>query len=63
MEKGRTEAPRGMLFEVILEALEKQIVENGGFQNSFFVCVYWAPKTGRRAERAVQVMWGVGPFN
>ena len=31
MEKGRSEAPRGMLFEVILEPLGRQIVGNGGF--------------------------------
>ena len=63
MEKGRSEAPRGMLFEVILELLGKKRVENGGCQNFFFGGVFWRPKRGRRAARAMQVMWGVGPFN
>ena len=30
MEKGRGEAPRGMLFEGLLEPLGKKKVENGG---------------------------------
>ena len=30
MKKGRSETPRGMIFEVILEPLGRQIVENGG---------------------------------
>ena len=63
MEKGRSEAPRGMLFEVVLEPLGRQMVENGGFQNSFFLCVFWTPKRGRRATQGVKDVGGVGPFN
>ena len=58
MEKGRSEAPRGMLFDVILEPLGRQIVENGGFQNLFFGCVFGAPKRGRRATQGVKDVGG-----
>ena len=51
MEKGRSEAPRGMLFEGILEPLGRQLVENGGSQKTFFFCVFGVPKRGRRAMR------------
>ena len=62
MEKGRSEAPRGMLFEVILEPLGRQIVENGGFQISFVLCVFWEAKRGRGAERGVRDVGGVVPL-
>ena len=62
MEKGRSEAPRGMLSEGILERLGRQIVENGGFQNSFLVCVFWAPKRSRRAVRRAKNVGGVVPL-
>ena len=63
MEKGRSEAPRGMLFEVILESLGRQFVKKGGFENSFFGFFFWTPKRDGGAVQEVQVMWGVGPFN
>ena len=63
MEKGRSEAPRGMLFEVILESLGRQFVKNGGFQNFFFVGVFWTPKRGRRPQQGAKDVGGVGPFN
>ena len=62
METGRSEAPRGMLFEVILERLGRQIVKYGGFQNFFFGCVFWTPKKGRRAARGVKNVGGVVPL-
>ena len=62
MEKGRPEAPRGMLFEVILEPLGRQIVENGGCKNTFLFCVFWAPKRGRGAARLKRHLGGVVPL-
>ena len=51
MEKGRSEAPRGMLCEGILEPLGRQIVENGGSnKNMWFVC-FWLPNWGRESVR------------
>ena len=63
MEKGRSEAPRGMLFEVILEHLGRQIVKNGGFQNSFFVCVFFLDtQKGSTSRAGSQARGGCGPF-
>ena len=52
MEKGRSEAPRGVLSEGILEPLGRKIVGNGGYKNTFVCCVVWEPKRGRGATRA-----------
>ena len=62
MEEGRSEAPPGMLFEVILEPLGRQIVEKGGFQNSFLLCVFGGPKRGGGAARRARDVGGVVPL-
>ena len=46
MEKGRSEAPRGMLFEGILEPLGRQIVKNGGSKQTLFFCVFFENRKG-----------------
>ena len=62
MDKGRAEAPRGMLFEGILELLGRQIVGNGGSTKTFVFCVFWVPNWGRDAVRLYWVFRGVVPL-
>ena len=61
IEKGRSEAPRGMLFEGILEPLGRQIVENGGYKNTFVFLL--GTEKGSRSRAVSQERGGVGPFN
>ena len=51
MEKGHSEAPRGMLFEGNLEPLGREIVENGGSTKTCVFSVCWVPKRGQGAVR------------
>ena len=62
MEKGRSEAPRGMLFEAILEPLGRQRVENGGFQNYFLFFVFLDTEKGSTSRAESQERGGCGPF-
>ena len=64
MEKDRSEAPRGMLFQIILEPLGRQFVKNGGVE--IFVC-FWVFLENRKGvwgpSRKPKTCGGVGPFN
>ena len=59
MEKGRSEAPRGMLFEGILEPLGRQTVENGGSKNTLSLCDSGVLKRGRGDARIKRLLGGV----
>ena len=63
MEKSRSEAPRGMLFEGLLERLVRQIVENVDAKNIFDVSVFVVPEKGSRTPAGSAGTWGCGPFN
>ena len=63
MEKGRSEAPRGMLFEVILEPLGRQIVKNGGFQDAFLWGCVLDTEKGSRSRTPNGSNRGLGPFS